>query len=226
MPKRFVRILISAIVIVHLFIISVAILAHRGTSYIHDDFLSSIAFYTALGNWRLDTNCLPIASANRLSEIVQVEWHEQSAQADQWRTNPSNLSRGLGRTALELSRSERFEQLWLQQLSGLIAFDNDEGVIQMLMGLKPVLRSSSENGIDQLRITVAPQLSIEQFEEVQANDSKAKLPEALQPRVAFSAMIIDLGDGQLSFLPQLEKHRASKSTSSAEQLHAVGETLP
>jgi hypothetical protein len=226
MPPFVLRSIISTLLVVHLSIITGAMLAHRGASYLLDDMLSIVAPYTAFGNWRMDTNRLPIANNNQLEETIRIEYHQRDQPADAWVTlMPAEPSRQ-NRTRSLLTREQRLEQHWLQQLSGLLFYDNDEGVGQMLM---TALRPKSEHGtgqMDKVRVTVAPRLSLEQHAELEINDDPTKLPEAYRPQVAYLASVIDLGDGQLSLLRQMEARRASKAISPPSKPSAGGGDRP
>ncbi len=212
MPPRLIRLLISTIIVVHLLIVTAAMLGHRRVSYLHDDVLTAVAPYTAIGNWRVDTNCIPIANASQLGEIVCIEWHERDTPADDaWKNlHETNLFSRTGKS-LALAREQRFEQKWLHQLSQLLLYDNDEGAGQMLMAVLPKRDSLNATKLDKVRVTVAPRLSLEQYVELEADDDPSKIPIAYQPQVAYVASIIDLGTGKLSLLRQMEAGRASKA---------------
>ncbi len=221
-----IRLLISTILILHLSIVTIAMLGHRGASYLHDDFLSVVAPYTAFGNWRADTNRMPIASNSQLEEIVRVEWHKQDTPADSWVTLvPFNQPRE-DQQPFGLTREQRFEQQWLHQLSGLLVYDNDEGAGRMLMAaMKKEIHQGSEQ-MDKIRVTVAPRLSLQQFSELEANDELNKLPQAYLPQIAYLASILDLGDGELSLLRQMEARRASKTLAPSNRSPSKGGDQP
>jgi hypothetical protein len=211
MPSFMIRLLISSLLVLHLMVVALAVLGHRGASYIHDDMLSFLAPYTALGNWKADANRMPIASSNALEEIVRVEWHQRDAANDAW--EPLVPSERPHRMPLSstLDRRQRLEQYWLHQLSGLLVYENDEGVGRMLMAAVKSGMNGRAEQMDRIRVTVAPRLSQQQYIEVQSNEESNTLPDLLKPQTAYSASIIDLGDGQLSLLRQTEARRASKT---------------
>ena len=211
MPSFSIRILISTILVVHLSMITAAMLGHRGASYLHDNILSIVAPYTAFGNWRADTNRMPIAGSNQLEEIVRVEWHQRDTPLDVWMPLLPRNEPHQAKQPISLTRQQRFEQQWLHQLSGLLVYDNDEGAGRMLMAAlkNEILHSSLQ--IDKVRITVAPRLSQQQYIEVEESDEPSKLPEAYQPQIAYSASVLDLGEGELSLLRQTEARRASRT---------------
>jgi len=230
MPHPFVRLLISLVLVMHLFIVALAVLGHRGTSYLHDDVLSALAPYATLGNWRIDSNRVAIASTSQLSELMSVEWHERTVSADEWIKYPVVEQSKPGRESPTLSREQRFDQLWLQQISGLLVYDNDAGVGQMLSGAMKSYKQQRDDAFDKVfdkvRITVAPQLSIEQYVELKGDKNDNDLPEPLQPQVAYVASIIDMGDGQYSFIRELQGHRASKSLLPTKQSSSSGDKRP
>ena len=210
MPPASVRIAISAVLVVHLAIVSLAMLASRGAAYLHDDLLTKVATYTAAGNWRVDTNRISIANSNQLEEIIRVEWHEQGKSAEIWEPLLPLSVFNQPQSHSVLSREQRFERQWLHQLSGLLAYENDEGAGRMLMSaLKKNIRQRSSL-MDRVRVTVAPRLSLQQYSELDDKESVEKHPDAYRPQVAYLATIIDLGEGQLSLLRQAEARRASK----------------
>ncbi len=210
MPPFTTRLFISNFLVLHLSVVTIAMLGHRGASYLHDEFLSIVGPYTAFGNWRADTNRMPIASNSQLEEIVRVEWHQRDTAGDVWLPLvPSNQSRKVQHPSV-LTREQRFEQQWLHQLSGLLVYDNDEGAGQMLMAaLRKEIHKGSEQ-MDKVRVTVAPRLSLQQYSDLEANDKLSKLAEVYPPQIAYVASILDLGDGELSLLRQMEARRASK----------------
>jgi hypothetical protein len=211
MPPFAIRLLLSSLISLHLGIVALAMLGHRGTSFLHDDILSFVAPYTALGNWKADINRMSIASSSALEEIVRVEGHQRDASSDIWEPLVSLDQYPPNQHPPTLTRQQRLEQYWLQQLSGLLVYENDEGAGRMLMAaLKNGMRDR-EMQVDKVRVTVAPRLSQQQYIEVQDDEGSGGLPEAFQPQVAYSASVIDLGDGQLSLLRQTEARRASKA---------------
>ncbi len=226
MPQPLIRLLISLVLVAHFFIVALAMLGHRGTSYLHDDVLSALAPYATLGNWRIDSNHVAIAGTNQVSERMSVEWHVRKAPADEWQAYPIVEQQKPGRVLPTLTREQRFDQLWLQQISGLLVYDNDAGVGQMLSGALKSYQRQREDSFDKVRITVAPRLSIEQYEEWKSNKTENDLPEALKPQVAYVASIIDIGDGQFSLVRELQGHRASKSLLPSKQSSSSGYKRP
>ncbi len=226
MPHPFVRLLVTVAIVAHFFIVGLAVVAHRGASYLQDDVLSVLAPYATIGNWRVDTNRLTIASASQQGEIVRVEWHRRNAPKEEWQAFPVIRGSVPGHTTGEMSRQERLDQIWLQQISGLLFFDNIEGVGQMLAGVMNGYNTQLDKPLDQVRVTVAPRLSIEQYLERKDAQGADSLPESLQPQVAFLASIVDLGDGQYSLLPQLKEHRASKTLLPSKPANLEGGKQP
>ena len=226
MPHPFIRLLVTFALVSHFFVVAIAVVSHRGASYLQDDVLSAISPYATIGNWRVDTNRLAVASASQLGEIVRVEWHCRNAPKDEWQAFPVVRGSEPRRTTLGMSRQERFEQLWLQQISGLLFFDNIEGVGQMLAGAMKGQNNQPDKPWDQVRVTVAPRLSIEQYLERKDAHGANSLPESLQPQVAFLASIVDFGDGKFSLLPQLKEHRASKTLLPSKPANLEGGNRP
>lgn len=169
---------------------------------------------------------MPIASNSQLEEIVRVEWHKQDTPDDSWVTLvPFNQPRE-DQQPFGLTREQRFEQQWLHQLSGLLVYDNDEGAGRMLMAaMKKEIHQGSEQ-MDKIRVTVAPRLSLQQFSELEANDELNKLPQAYLPQIAYLASILDLGDGELSLLRQMEARRASKTLAPSNRSPSKGGDQP
>lgn len=226
MPATTIRILVSTLVVMHLAVITVAMLGHRGASYLHDDLLSIVAPYTAFGNWRADTNRMPIASSNQLEEIVRVECHRRDTPDSEWLSLvPGEPSLVQAKRQASLSRQQRFEQQWLHQLSGLLVYENDEGAGRMLMAALKNGMHPSSNSMDKVRVTVAPRLSQQQYIEVREGDP-SKLPEAYQPQIAYSAVVVDLGDGELSLLRQMEARRASRTLTPPKRPSSKGGAQP
>ncbi|MDZ4853241.1 MAG: hypothetical protein SGI77_28465 [Pirellulaceae bacterium] len=223
-PQRFIRWLVSCVLVIHLFIIGLALMAHRGASYLHDDVLSFVAPYTTLGNWRMDFSPLPIASANQHGEVVRVEWH--NSKSDTWTAYPVIENVKSRRHHQSLNNENRLDQMWFQQLSGLLVFDNDDGVGRMLIAAMLGIQDEAKASFDQVRITVAPRLTIEQFQEIANSNDLTKLSDNLESQVAYSASIIDLGDGQVSLLKQLEERRSSKSISQNDKMDAPKRSEP
>ncbi len=216
MPPFLIRLLISTLVILHLAVVALAMLGHRGASFLHDDVLSFAAPYTALGNWKADTNRMPIASSNGLAEIVRIELHQRDTGDGVWiPLVPHEQPHGVS-AQLTVDRRHRLEQFWLHQLSSLLVYENDEGAGRMLMAVltNEMLDRATrfdKTRVDKIRVTVAPRLSQQQYIEVHASDDSNGFPESLQPQVAYLASVIDLGDGDLSLLRQTEARRASKT---------------
>lgn len=193
--------------------------AQRGTSFLVDAFLSNVATYSAFGNWRADTTALTVANASQLGESMQIEVHSSGDDESTWRRLSSTLPEWTIESPQERAwRAENITTRWINQLHGLLYFENDEGVGKMLSTALSREQLKLNQSIDQVRIRVAARPNQDQFDVVKNKDQSGYKPDdSLNLQTVFAANVIDLGTGQLSLLPQLEDRRVSKSLPSSSQ---------
>ncbi len=211
LDSKVCRVFISSAILVHFCVLAAAWVSQRGTSELLNRGLTFFATYTALGNWRPDTTPLTIASGVQLGEYVKVEVRRMNGATETWEslaiTDDSQSSQSVG----FMSKAIRRE--WLQQLNGLLFYEVDEGVTRLLresLRADPVFSKVPIGGI---RIRVAPRISPDQALSFAAEGKRIDSRDLSSAEIVYSAAIVDLGDGQISFLPELEKRRASRSVS-------------
>jgi hypothetical protein len=209
LDSRVFRVFISIAILVHLCILSFSWVAQRGTSGLVNRGLTFFATYTAIGNWRPDTTPLTIASGVQLGEYVKVEVHRKDETSENW--EPLGIT-GDGKDYKGgdfFSHAIRRE--WLQQLNGLLFYEVEEGVTRMLRDSLQADPVFAKEPIDRIRVRVAPRISPEQAISLATESKRIDSRDMSGAEIVYSASIVDLGDGQISFLPELEKRRASKS---------------
>lgn len=198
-----VRSALSLFVVFHFVVLSASWFAQRGTSYFVDGILSSVADYTAIGNWRTDMTPMIIAGSTPLDEELKLEVHRAGTDDDLW-DKPYSLATTGRRNTTTTNR-------WLMQLNGLLYYDNEDMVGRMVGS---VLRAESAQGrasIDRIRISVAARPNQDQYEQIKNETAQTEVRNQLQSQVVYNAAVVDLGEGQVSLLPQLEQRRSSKS---------------
>jgi hypothetical protein len=208
------QLLLSVGIVLHFGVLLATWVGQRGASYLGNTLSEYVGVYTAFGNWRADESmALSIANESQLRETLMVEVHREGDPAEQWvrlacihgkASSSSEDSR-------ELVAMPSMSQRWLQQLSWLLIYGNDEGVGRLLMAALSAAGGEKSEAYDQLRVRVGPRLSIEQYDEVYHSPGDGQLPAELLPQLAYEANVIDLGEGQISLLPKLEQRRASKA---------------
>lgn len=203
MPKLFVRLLASSLVVLQLAVVWFSLIAHRGTSTIQDDFLAYFDIYRTFGNWRMETNQLALASTSNLSESVWIEWHSINGGEDDWIAWPDqNRAASLG------LRSDR-EQKWLRQLADLLGLGITEGASQMVASATRARFRNEAPSIDRVRIMVSPTVPPERFAEIESAETIEDIPEDLRPQEVYAASLLSIGDGNWSLLPKIENRRVA-----------------
>jgi len=186
-----------------------SLVAHRGTSKIQDDFLAYFDIYRTLGNWRIESSDLLLASSTDLSESVWIEWHAAGASEDQWTSWPDqNRPPAFGRSGFR-------QQKWLRQLVDLINLGITEGASQMVVSATQSQYRSDLQPVDQVRVILAPAIPRDKYAEVEAASSIEDLSEELRPQTVFDATVLVLENGQMALLPQLENRRVAPATNPA-----------
>jgi len=220
MPPRLVRLMTSILLVVHLTIVGLSLITHRGTSDIQDDFLSFFDVYRTFGNWRMESNDLLLASSSDLSESVWIEWHPVGAGDDEWVAWPDqNRSPSLNRNSIR-------EQKWIRQLSDLIGLGVTEGASQMVISATRYHMDSGSLPVDRVRVIAAPAIPIDRYEEVQVVESMDELSEDLRPQTVFEATLVDMGKGELSILRKLDNLRVAPATNTGKKPLATKTDLP
>jgi hypothetical protein len=205
MPKLFVRLFVSSLVVLQLAVVWFSLIAHRGTSTIQDDFLAYFDIYRTFGNWRLETNQLALASTSNLSESVWIEWHPINGGEDDWIAWPDQ-----NRVASLGLRSDR-EQKWLRQLADLLGLGITEGASQMVASATRARFRREAQSVDRVRIMVSPTVPPERFAEVESAETIEDLPDDLRPQEVYTASLLSIGDGNWSLLPKIENRRVAPS---------------
>ncbi len=211
LDSKIVRFVISIAIFFHLLILSIDWISQRGISAAMRQLQDRIATYTALGNWRADTTPLTIASAAQLGERIQVEVHRTNEKVGTWESlaiSNDNVSKS-SREAF----SPAIRNAWLRQLNGLLFYDLEEPVTRLLREALLSDPGLSKIPVDSIRVRVAPRIAQDQVVKLQAENTRIDWHDMSDAQVVYAASIVDLGDGQISFLPKLEERRASKSLS-------------
>lgn len=222
MPKNWIRILLSILIVSHIFVVGVALIAHRGTSRLFDDMHSKLNVYSSFTNSRMDLNILPIATRSQLQESVWIQWHGNGDPVEKWNRWP--LIRSESRIFWPLSLIEEDRQRrWLRQMTELLNIGNEDAVSQMLIALinsEYAYRSAKEGGKeaesarvlpDQIRVMVGPSIPFDRFEEIASAKTIDGVSEDLRPKAVYTANVIQLEDGKLAILPVSESRRLSKA---------------
>jgi hypothetical protein len=205
------RLVISIATVFHLFMLSMDWISQRGTSVSLRQVQDRFATYLALGNWRADTTPLSIASAAQLGERIQVEVHRTHETSDAWETLA--ISQDDFDQASTNFYSSAIRLAWIRQLNGLLFYELEEPITRLLREALVSDPGLSRKPIDGIRVRVAPRISQDQVAALQASGERIDWRDMSDAEVFYAASIVDLGDGQISFLPKLEERRASKSLS-------------
>jgi hypothetical protein len=204
------KVVVSLFLLFHFGSLAACWYSQRDYSFLLDDYLGRVSAYVAFGNWRPDLTPLPIAGSTPLTEELKVELHLQGTDKDSWkkltRVHPTDNRSSAGSPSPEVSRR------WFMQLNGLL-YHGNEDLVGRMMSSAVLAEAARQKGktFDQVRITVALRPNQDQFEQLKSGAAGSETRDALQPRTFYTASIIDLGDEQISLLPQLEQRRASKS---------------
>lgn len=197
-------------ILFHFVVLFSAWIAQRGTSYLLDELLTQVAPYTAVGNWRADLTPLTIAGATPLGEELKIEFHRAEAEESTWEMLSSVHGRAKSTEAGRQVNSAA-AQRWLLQLNGLLYFNNEELVGRMMTSALRAESTQRDLSIDGLRITASARPDQDEYEQLKNQTPSTEVRNRLQSHVVYAATVVDLGDGQISLLPKLEQHRASKS---------------
>jgi hypothetical protein len=190
----------------HFVTLGLAFISQRGSSQLIDTYLSRVAVYTAIGNWKPDTTPLTIATPALLTERLVVEKHFRNGPEESWH-ELDVLSSSSDRPSTMLVHR------WLRQLNGLLFYENTEGVTRMLAqavqaesskAADKEQKSPPELDLIRVRVTARPS---------QANYASSALSSS---EIVYVASVVRLGESGFSLLPKLEDRRASKALSAPD----------
>ncbi len=143
MPKTWIRLFVSIVLVMHFSLTIIATLAHRGNSRLLDDVQSKVGVYPTFTDARMDINILPAATRVQLQETVWIQWHAVGQPIEEWHRWPQRESEAKSIwpvSAMEVDRQRR----WLRQMVELLEIGNEDAVSQMLIALMNAMHQSSD----------------------------------------------------------------------------------